>query len=81
MTDSNVTDRVNSLEQKLQALSKRVEDLELDMDQPRHAPASIFSDAAIDTWKQKLIDYIQEKPLQAMGIAILGTAFLILLLK
>ncbi len=79
MTDVN--ERLTVIESKLQSITKRIEDLELDMDQPRRAPASIFSDAAIDTWKQKLIDYIQEKPLQAMGIAILGTAFLILLLK
>ena len=79
MTDSN--DRIQSIEQKLQLLTKRVEDLEMDMEQPRPASATIFTDASVDRLKQRLTDYIQEKPLQAMGIAILGTAFLILLLK
>ena len=79
MNDAN--DRLSSIEQKLQILTKRVEDLELDMDQPRHPSATIFTDAGIDRLKQRLTDYIQEKPLQAMGIAVLGTAFLILLLK
>jgi len=76
------TDKITQLEQRIIALTKRVEDLELDMDQPRGASGGGFlNDANIEGLKQKLIDYIQEKPLQAMGIAVLGTAFLILLLK
>jgi hypothetical protein len=78
----DLSDKIIKLETQVQNLTKRVEDLELDLDQPRQAGSrGILGDASIEHYKQRLSDYIVEKPLQAMGIAILGTAFLILLLK
>lgn len=80
MNEIEVQDKISSLESKVQALTKRVEDLELDIDQPK-ATVSFFNDAAVDRLKNRLVDYIHEKPLQSMVIAILATAFIILLLK
>ncbi len=79
MTD---TERFNQIEARLQSLTKRVEDLELDMDQPRAAKsAGLINEDVFNGMKQRLVSYIQDKPLPAMGIAILATAFIVLLLK
>lgn len=78
----DVSEKLQKIESQIQNLTKRVEDLEMDLDQPRQAGSrGLLADASIEHYKQRLTDYIVEKPLQAIGIAILGTAFLILLLK
>jgi hypothetical protein len=80
MTD--FSEKIQKLESQLQILTKRVEDLELDLDQPRSEKSQgLLGDGGWEQYKQRLVDYILAKPLQAMGIAIIGTAFLMLLLK
>jgi outer membrane murein-binding lipoprotein Lpp len=77
MTDFDT--RLDKLEEKVQTLSKRVEDMEMEID---HVSSNgLFNKDAVDQAKDKLTQQIQDKPLQSMIVAIILTALIILLLK
>lgn len=75
----DVEDRVQMLEQKLTSLSKRVEDMELEIDQARSG-ATFFNQEALERSKEKLARYVQDNPIQSLLIAVIVTAILVLIL-
>ncbi|MGE0251647.1 MAG: hypothetical protein AB7G80_08595 [Dongiaceae bacterium] len=85
MSDPLMSDnKMQSLETTVTRLRDRVEILEDQIEELKKSPPAnenLFNVKNWDEFKQRLEHYVREKPLQAIGFAMLGTAILVLLLK
>ena len=76
---NDLENRVEILESKLSNLTKRLEDIEMDVDHAR-SQTSFFNQDALDQTKERLSRYVQDNPLQSLLVAIVVTAILVLII-